>query len=148
MEHTMRLIPILILATVLCAEDGPPPAGRGGPSPEAIKAAVEAAFKAGDTDASSTLTRAEFEAAAEAYRAAMPKRGGRKDAPATDAPADTGSTGQAAPSGPPKPTAAQLDAAFAAGDANADKALDKTEFEAAMKALRPPRPARDAKPKE
>lgn len=128
----MRHIPILILAVAtLCAEDGPP-AGQKPPKPnqEAIKAALEKAFTAGDADSSGKLTRTEFGVAAEAFHAAM------QAAREKEKGADGSTTKKPAK---PAPPAEALDKAFTTGDANSDAGLDAAEFAVAIKALRPPR---------
>ncbi len=125
----MRHIPILLLAVAaLCAEDGPP-AGQKPPkpNPEAVKAALEKAFTAGDADANSKLTRTEFGVAAESFHAAMQAAREKNGGDAAKKPAK-----------PPAP-AEVLDKAFATADANADASLDAAEFAVAIKALRPPK---------
>lgn len=131
----MRRLPLLLLAVAaLCAEDAAPGGDNAKPhrpSREALQALIEKAFAAADTDSSGTLTRAEFTVAAETYRASRP------------APPPKADDGKEAPPAPPKASAETLDKAFAAADANTDAALDKAEFAAALKALRPPRAGRN-----
>lgn len=120
-------IAIALTGAMIHAEDGAgaPPAGGGDAKAngrEAFKAAQEKAFTDADKNTDGKLDRSEFEAAVTAINAARAERAKTNNRPA-----------------PPAPTKEQLDAAFKAGDANSDSALDKAEFPEAMKALRPKR---------
>lgn len=122
MRTLTTALALVLAGSLLHAEDTPPAGGDAKPSRENMKAMNEKAFTDADKNTDGKLDRAEFEVAAAAITAARAER-----IKATGRPV------------PPPPTAEVLDAAFKKGDANADSTLDKEEFGAALKALRPPR---------
>jgi hypothetical protein len=132
MRPSPFLLPILLAATALHAQETPPADGGAKPDrQQQSKAAAEKAFAEADANKDAKLDRAEFGTAIAAINAARAERAKAANRPA-----------------PPEATAEQLDQAFAKADANADKALDSAEYLAAQQAMRPKRdkPADGAAP--